>query len=75
MDYPDGNFAANAVRSDREHNDQFVRCVGFADQRDETEIDSPAEIFDVESLAASCNLEDAGGTICRLRGLLLARGN
>lgn len=31
MGYPDDNFAANAVRSDREHNDEFVRYVGFAD--------------------------------------------
>ncbi len=29
--YPDDRFAANAVRSDREHNDEFVRYVGFAD--------------------------------------------
>ncbi|MBB4257049.1 hypothetical protein GGD65_000063 [Bradyrhizobium sp. CIR18] len=33
------------------------------------------KFFGAESFAASCNLEDAGGTICRLRGLLLARGN
>ncbi|KYG99883.1 hypothetical protein SE91_16495 [Bradyrhizobium sp. DOA1] len=31
--------------------------------------------FGAESSVASCNLEHAGGTICRLRGLLLARGN
>lgn len=31
MGYPDETFAANAVRSDREHNDEFVRFVGFAD--------------------------------------------
>lgn len=31
MGYPDDNFAANAVRSDREGNDEFVRYVGFAD--------------------------------------------
>lgn len=31
MSYPDDSFAANAVRSDREHNDEFVRYVGFAD--------------------------------------------
>jgi nitroreductase len=31
MGYPDDGFAANAVRSDREHNDDFVRYVGFAD--------------------------------------------
>ena len=31
MGYPDDNFAANAVRSDRENNDEFVRYVGFAD--------------------------------------------
>lgn len=31
MGYPDDNFAANAVRSDREGNDAFVRYVGFAD--------------------------------------------
>lgn len=29
--YPDDNFAANAVRSDREGNGEFVRYVGFAD--------------------------------------------
>lgn len=29
--YPDDNFAANAVRSDREGNDEFVRYVDFAD--------------------------------------------
>lgn len=31
MGYPDDNFAANAVRSDRDGNDAFVRYVGFAD--------------------------------------------
>ena len=31
MGYPDDNFAANAVRSDREGNAEFVRYVGFAD--------------------------------------------
>lgn len=31
MGYPDDCFAANAVRSDREHNHEFVRHVGFAD--------------------------------------------
>lgn len=31
MGYPDDNFAANAVRSDREGDDEFVRYVGFAD--------------------------------------------
>jgi hypothetical protein len=31
MGYPDDGFAANAVRSDREANDDFVRFVGFAD--------------------------------------------
>ncbi|WP_374761587.1 nitroreductase family protein [Bradyrhizobium betae] len=31
MGYPDDGFAANAVRSDREGNDAFVRYVGFAD--------------------------------------------
>lgn len=31
MVYPDDNFAANAVRSDRESNDEFVRHVGFAE--------------------------------------------
>lgn len=31
MGYPDDGFAANAVRSDREGNDDFVRYVGFAD--------------------------------------------
>lgn len=31
MGYPDDSFAANAVRSDREGNDDFVRYVGFAD--------------------------------------------
>jgi nitroreductase len=31
MGYPDDNFAANAVRSDREGNDDFVRYVGFAE--------------------------------------------
>lgn len=31
MGYPDNNFAANAVRSDRKGNDEFVRYVGFAD--------------------------------------------
>ena len=31
MGYPDDNFAANAVRSEREDNDEFVRYVGFAD--------------------------------------------
>jgi hypothetical protein len=31
MGYPDGSFAANSVRSDREPNGDFVRYVGFAD--------------------------------------------
>lgn len=31
MDYPDDGFSANAVRSDREANGDFVRYVGFAD--------------------------------------------
>lgn len=31
MGYPEDNFAANAVRSDREGNDEFVRYVGSAD--------------------------------------------
>ena len=31
MGYPDDNFAANAVRSEREGNEDFVRYVGFAD--------------------------------------------
>ena len=31
MGYPDDNFAANAVRSDREVNDEIVGYVGFAD--------------------------------------------
>src|SRR3569623_95212 len=31
MGYPDDSFAANAVRSDREENREFVRYVGFAD--------------------------------------------
>jgi hypothetical protein len=31
MGYPDDSFAANAVRSDREANNDFVRYVGFAD--------------------------------------------
>lgn len=29
--YPDDGFAANAVRSDREENGDFVRFVGFAE--------------------------------------------
>ena len=31
MGYPDDSFPANAVRSDRESNGDFVRYVGFAD--------------------------------------------
>lgn len=31
MGYPDDEFAANAVRSDREPNESFVRYVGFGD--------------------------------------------
>jgi hypothetical protein len=31
MGYPDDDFAANGVRSDREENGSFVRYVGFAD--------------------------------------------
>ena len=31
MGYPDDSFAANAVRSDREANSDFVRYVGFAE--------------------------------------------
>jgi hypothetical protein len=31
MGYPDGQFPANSVRSDRESNSDFVRYVGFAD--------------------------------------------
>lgn len=30
MGYPDDSFAANAVRSNREHNAEIVRYVGFA---------------------------------------------
>ncbi|WP_245477156.1 hypothetical protein [Bradyrhizobium guangzhouense] len=30
--YPDDNFAANAVRSDRKRNEAFVSYVGFADR-------------------------------------------
>ena len=31
MGYPDDDFAANGVRSDREPNGDFVRYVGFED--------------------------------------------
>ncbi len=31
MGYPDDSFPANAVKSDRERNSDFVRYVGFAD--------------------------------------------
>ena len=31
MGYPDDSFAANAVRSDRKPNGDFVRYVGFAE--------------------------------------------
>jgi hypothetical protein len=31
MGYPDEDFAANAVKSDREPNRDFVRYVGFSD--------------------------------------------
>ena len=31
MGYPDDSFPANAVKSDREPNQDFVRYVGFAD--------------------------------------------
>ena len=31
MGYPDENFAANAVKSDREPNSDFIRHVGFED--------------------------------------------
>jgi hypothetical protein len=31
MGYPDESFAANAVKSDREPNSDFVRYVGFGD--------------------------------------------
>jgi hypothetical protein len=31
MGYPDDSFAANAVRSDRQENGEFVRFHGFAD--------------------------------------------
>jgi len=31
MGYPDGDFAANTVRSDREATADFVRYVGFAE--------------------------------------------
>ena len=31
MGYPDDSFPANAVRSDREPNGDFVRFVGFSD--------------------------------------------
>jgi hypothetical protein len=31
MGYPDDSFPANAVKSDREANNDFVRYVGFAD--------------------------------------------
>jgi hypothetical protein len=74
MGYPDDNFAANAVRSDRERNEEFVRFVGFADERLEEEI-IPSRNFSCGLVAASCNLDRAGGTMHRLKGLLLARGN
>ena len=32
MGYPDDSFAANAVRSAREPNGDFVRYVGFRDE-------------------------------------------
>lgn len=75
MGCPDANFAANAVRSDREHNDEFVRCVGFAAQDEDEENILWPEFFGAVSRAASCNLGGAGGTMCGLRGLMLARGN
>ncbi len=31
MGYPDDSFPANAVRSDRQDNREFVRFVGFAE--------------------------------------------
>lgn len=31
MGYPDDSFSANAVKSDREANNDFARYVGFAD--------------------------------------------
>jgi len=31
MGYPDDSFPANAVKSDREKNNDFVRYVGFGD--------------------------------------------
>jgi hypothetical protein len=31
MGYPDDDFAANAVKSDRQPNGEFVRYVGFSD--------------------------------------------
>ena len=31
MGYPDDDFAANTVKSDREPNESFVRYVGFED--------------------------------------------
>jgi hypothetical protein len=31
MGYPDDDFAANSVRSDRQPNSDFVRYVGFGD--------------------------------------------
>jgi len=37
MNYPDYGLAAKDVRSDREHNQEFVRYVGFADCHDADE--------------------------------------
>ena len=51
MGYPDDNFAANAVRSDREGNADFVRYVGFRrlSNRGRSRL-FPDEIFRADSL-------------------------
>ena len=80
MGYPDDSFAANAVRSDREGN--TISCAMSALPTEVTDAESgceeeiiPSRNFSCGPLAASCNLDRAGGTIRGLKGLLLARGN
>lgn len=75
MGYPDDNFAANAVRSDREAMTSSSATSVLPTDAERPEEIIPSRNFSCGLVTASCNLNRAGGTICGLKGLLLARGN
>lgn len=75
MGYPDDNFAANAVRSDRGGNDEFVATPVLPTDTERREEIIPSRNYSCGLVTAPCNLNRAGGTILGLKGLLLARGN